>query len=111
MRRAEGSALFQRLMDPAQHTPGKDPTLRAFAPRILHIHSRPRRQKPGGTASKQLILRVRVLPGWGHRSRDTIKNEDVQRLKSHLQTKSPTTVNNVLAVLSVMLKKGRRFGC
>jgi integrase len=42
---------------------------------------------------------------FGHRRLDAIKNEDVQRLKAQLQHKSPKTVNNVLTVLSVLLKK------
>ena len=93
-------------MDPAQHTPRKEvPTLRAFAPRFLDAHSRANRQKPSGIAAKEMILRVHLLPSWGHRKLDTIKSEDVQRLKSNLQAKSPKTVNNVLAVLSVLLKK------
>ena len=48
---------------------------------------------------------MHLLPALGHRKLDTIKSEDVQRLKSGLQAKSPKTVNNVLAVLSVLLKK------
>jgi len=36
---------------------------------------------------------------------DAIKSEDVQRLKRNLEAKSPKTVNNILAVLSVLLKK------
>ena len=45
------------------------------------------------------------MPALGHHRLDTIKSEDVQRLKRHLEAKAPTTVNNVLAVLSVLLKK------
>ncbi|MEZ5417453.1 MAG: tyrosine-type recombinase/integrase [Vicinamibacterales bacterium] len=108
LRWAEGRerTLFERLMDPAKHTPRKEvPTLRAFAPRFLDGHSRANRQKPSGIAAKEMILRVHLLPALGHRRLDTIKNEDVQRLKSNLQAKSPKTVNNVLAVLSVLLKK------
>ena len=36
---------------------------------------------------------------------DAIKSEDVQRLKAQLEIKSPKTVNNILAVLSILLKK------
>jgi hypothetical protein len=38
---------------------------------------------------------------FGRRRLDAIKNEDVQRLKAQLEVKSPKTVNNVLAVLSL----------
>ena len=36
---------------------------------------------------------------------DAIKTENVQRLKGDLEVKSPKTVNNVLSVLSILLKK------
>jgi integrase len=52
-----------------------------------------------------MILRVHLLPALGHKRLDAIKSEDVQRLKRNLEAKSPKTVNNVLAVLSVLLKK------
>jgi integrase len=37
-------------------------------------------------------------------------NEDVQRLKHRLLNKAPKTVNNILTVLSVMLKKAVEWG-
>src|SRR6266545_7188385 len=105
---AEGRerVLFQRLMDPAKQTPRKEaPTLRAFAPRFMDGHARANQQKPSGIAAKEMILRVHLLPALGHKRLDAIKSEDVQRLKRNLEAKSPKTVNNVLAVLSVLLKK------
>jgi integrase len=108
LRWAEGleRVMFQRLMDPAQQTPRKEaPTLRAFAPRFMDGHARANRQKPSGIAAKEMILRVHLLPALGHKRLDAIKSEDVQRLKRNLEAKSPKTVNNVLAVLSVLLKK------
>jgi integrase len=108
LRWAEGleRVMFQRLMDPAQHTRRKEAqTLRAFAPRFMDGHARANRQKPSGIAAKELILRVHLLPALGHKRLDAIKSEDVQRLKRNLEAKSPKTVNNILAVLSVLLKK------
>jgi integrase len=108
LRWAEGleRVMFQRLMDPAQQTPRKEaPTLRAFAPRFMDGHARANRQKPSGIAAKEMVLRVHLVPALGHKRLDAIKSEDVQRLKSRLEHKSPKTVNNVLAVLSVLLKK------
>ena len=52
-----------------------------------------------------MIGRVYLLPAVGDRKLDAIKSEHVQRLKHDLQTKSPKTVNNILAVLSVTLRK------
>jgi integrase len=46
----------------------------------------------------------------GHKRLDSITTEDVQRLKAGLSHRSPKTVNNVLAVLSVMLKKAVEWG-
>src|SRR3989442_1178016 len=109
LRWAEGREriLFQRLTDPPQtNTPRKEvPTLREFAPRFVDGHARANRQKPSGIAAKEMIPRVHLLPAWGHRTLDTIKSEDVQRLKRSLEAKSPKTVNNILVVLSVLLKK------
>ena len=98
--------LFQRLMDPAQHKPRKEvPTLREFASRFLAGHARANRHKPSGIAAKEVILRVHLEPALGHRKLDAIKSEDVQCLKRDLEAKAPKTVNNILAVLSVLLKK------
>jgi integrase len=80
------------------------PTLNKFASRFVDGHARANRQKPSGIASKEMILRVHLLPALGHKRLDAISNEDVQRLKHGLQAKSPKTVNNVLAVLSKLLK-------
>jgi integrase len=81
------------------------PSLREFAPRFIDGHARANRQKPSGIASKERVLRVHLLPALGHRKLDAIKSEDVQRLKCKLEAKSPKTVNNILSVLSVLLKK------
>jgi integrase len=109
MRWAEGRerVLFDRLMNPAQDpTPKQEvPTLQAFAPRFIEGHARANRLKPSGIASKTAILRLYLIPAFGRRRLDAIKSEDVQRLKAQLEVKSPKTVNNVLTVLNVLLKK------
>jgi hypothetical protein len=106
---AEGRerVLFERLMKPPHdNTPPKEvPTLRAFAPRFLDGHARANRQKPSGIAAKEMILRVHLMPALGHKKLDVIKSEDVQHLKSRLSTKAAKTVNNILTVLNVLLKK------
>src|SRR5947207_11062926 len=65
----------------------------------------PNRHKPSGIAAKETILNVHLVPLLGTKKLDAITNEDVQRLKNHLKEKAPKTVNNVLTVLSTMLKK------
>jgi len=99
--------LFERLMKPPQDSapPKEVPTLREFASRFLDSHARANRQKPSGVAAKEMILRVHLMPALGDRRLDAIKSEDVQHLKSRLSTKAAKTVNNILTVLNVLLKK------
>jgi integrase len=109
VRWAEGRerVLFDRLMRPPQEvTPSKEvPTLREFASRFVDGHARANRQKPSGIAAKEMIIRVHLDPPLGHKKLDAIKTEDVQLLKTRLSTKAAKTVNNVLTVLNVLLKK------
>ncbi len=79
--------------------------MKQFASRFIDGHARANRQKPSGIAAKELLLRVHLVPFLGHKRLDGITNEDVQRLKTWMAVKAPKTVNNALAVLSVMLKK------
>ena len=80
------------------------PRLRDFAQRFLDDYARANRQKPSGIAAKETILRVHLVPLLGDKRLDRITNEDIARLKSNLQDKKPKTVNNVLSVLSKLLK-------
>jgi integrase len=92
-----------------QHGPPKAkrevPTLETFAPRFMDGYARANRQKPSGIAAKDTILRVHLVPALGSKRLDAITNEAVQRLKHDLRSKSVKTVNNVLTVLNVLLKK------
>jgi integrase len=81
------------------------PTLEAFASRFVDGHVRANRHKPSGVNHKQIIFRNHLVPQLGTKRLDAITNEDVQRLKHRLQTKAVRTVNNVLSVLSMTLKK------
>ena len=80
------------------------PTFKNFAPRFMDGHARANRHKPSGIATKERMLRLYLVPALGHKRLDVITNEDVQHLKRQLQVKAPKTVNNVLAVLSKLLK-------
>jgi integrase len=86
------------------------PTLVEFAPRLMDGHARANRQKPSGIAAQEMILRVHLVPALGTKPLDSITNEDVQRLKHNLLNKANKTVNNILTVLSVMLKKAVEWG-
>jgi integrase len=92
-----------------QHTK-EVPTLAGFAPRFIAEHPVANRHKASGIAAKEMIVRVHLVPALGDRRLDTIHNEDIQRLKLALRHKAPKTVNNVLTVLSVLLKKALEWG-
>ena len=81
------------------------PTLEQFAPRFLDGHARANRQKPSGIVSKESILKRHLIPLLGVKALDAITTEHVQNLKRHLKDRTPKTVNNVLTVLNVLLKK------
>jgi integrase len=81
------------------------PTLREFWPRFMAGHVEANRLKPSGAAAKESIGRVHLIPGLGAKKLDAITTEDVQRLKVNMAKRSAKTVNNVLTVLNVLLRK------
>src|SRR5689334_9346267 len=68
------------------------PTFKNFAPRFVDGHARANRHKPSGIATKERMLRLYLVPAFGHKRLDAITNEDVQHLKRRLQAKAPKTV-------------------
>jgi integrase len=86
------------------------PTLETFAPRFVDGHARANRHKPSGIAAVEGILRLHLVPTLGSRRLDAITHEQVQRLKLALVDRAPKTVNNVLTVLSTLLKKAVEWG-
>jgi integrase len=101
-----GEARERHLLQHGPAPPKKEvPTLSDFKDRFLDGYARANRQKPSGIAAKETILTVHLVPMLGPKKLDAITSEDVQRLKSRLGNRAPKTVNNVLAVLSVLLKK------
>jgi integrase len=97
-----------------QHGPAEPkkevPTLEEFAPRFVDGHARANRQKPSGIAATESILKWHLVPALGPRRLDAITNEQVQRLKLTLSGHAPKTVNNVLTVLSTLLKRAVEWG-
>ena len=89
---------------PVREEVQKTPTLREFAPRFLEGYAKANRLKPSGVSSKEVAIRVHLFPRFGDRPLHGITTEDVQQLKSAMVAKAPKTVNNVLTVLSVMLR-------
>jgi integrase len=93
-----------------EQTKKEVPTLENFAPRFLDGYARANKQKPSGVAAKEMILRVHLIPAFGHKRLNAISNEDVQRLKLAMAAKAPKTINNVLTVLNVLLKQAVVWG-
>jgi integrase len=81
------------------------PTLAEFAPRFVDGHARANRQKPSGIAAKETILNIHLVAWLGTKRLDAITTEAVQQLKHRLSDRAPKTVNNVLTVLNMLLKK------
>jgi len=86
------------------------PTLEQFSSRFLDGHARANRQKPSGIAAKDSIIRVHLIPLLGSKKLDTVSTEDVQSVKKQLAGRKSKTVNNVLTVLNMMLKKAVEWG-
>jgi integrase len=91
---------------PASVAPEREvPTLSEFSTRFLDEHARAERQKPSGIAAKETVLRVHLVPALGDKKLNAITTEDVQALKNRLEQKASKTVNNVLTVLNMVLRK------
>lgn len=86
------------------------PTLKEFVPRYLSDYARANRQKPSSVAAKETILRTHLVPMFGRLPLSAITDAEVQRLKLHLRSKAPKTVNNILTVLSSALKNALAWG-
>ena len=95
---------------PAKEDVQKIPTLNEFALRFLDGYAKANRLKPSGIASKETVLRVHLAKAFGDKRLDEISTEDVQRLKAALVERAPKTVNNVLTVLSVVLRTAVEWG-
>jgi integrase len=106
-----GQDRERHLLQHGPAPPRKEvPTLEEFRDRFLDGYARANRQKPSGIAAKETILNVHLVPILGSKKLDAITTEEVQRLKHQLQDRTPKTVNNVLSVLNVMLKKAVEWG-
>src|SRR5712691_3595711 len=101
-----GQDRERHLLQHGPAAPRKEvPTLGEFAPRFLDGYAIANRLKPSGVVGKESIIRVHLIPLLGSKKLDAITNEHVQRLKRQLVDHAAKTVNNVLTVVNVMLKK------
>jgi integrase len=100
----ERHLLLNGLPKP-EEPPKEVPTLEQFAPRFMDGYALANRQKPSGIVAKESIIRVHLIPLLGSRKLDAITNEHIQLVKRKLVDRAPKTVNNVMTVLNMMLKK------
>jgi integrase len=87
-----------------EEVPAPVPTLREFASRFVDGYAKANRLKPSGIAAKKSVLTIHLIPSMGDKPLDQITTEDVQRLKASLEQRAPKTVNNILTVLSVLMR-------
>ncbi|HEV3194377.1 MAG TPA: tyrosine-type recombinase/integrase [Polyangiaceae bacterium] len=97
------------FLEKQEETRKEVPTLREFGPRFVDNYAKANRHKASGVAAKESIFQTHLYPVLGDRKLDTIADEDVQRLKVRLVSKSHKTVNNVLSVLNKALKVALRW--
>jgi len=83
------------------------PTFEAFLPRFREGHLVAEGLKPSTKASIEILLRVHLVSAFGAKRLDQISDESVQRFKGKLIAggAKPKTVNNVVNVLSVILRR------
>jgi len=100
------------LHGPTRPAKKEVPTLEDFAPRFVDGHARANRHKPSGIAAVESILKWHLVPTLGRKRLDAISNEQLQGLKLKLAQakRAPKTVNNVLTVLSSLLKRAVEWG-
>jgi integrase len=84
-------------------------TLSEFAPRFIEW-AQTERHKPSEVESKQSIIDNHLKPVMGDKPLDQLTPLDLQALKAKLARRSQKTVNNVLAVLSKLLKVAVELG-
>jgi integrase len=75
-----------------------------FGPRFVDGYARANKQKASGIHSKERILANHLYPHFGKKCLDAITEEDVQMLKAKLAARRAKTINNVLHVLSGLLR-------
>ncbi len=90
--------------------PPKMPTLEAFCQRFIAEYVVANRLKPSTIENKKILIRSYLVPILGARALDTITEADVQRLKAAFADLAPASVNNILTLLSTLLKAAVEWG-
>jgi integrase len=94
--------LRQALLDGSY---GKEvaPTLEEFEEKFI-AHAEAARNKPRTIEEKKSVIKQHLVPLLGTKRLDTITEADIMRLKKRLAERKAKTTNNVLAVLSSLLR-------
>lgn len=87
------------------------PTFERFAQRFIDEYARAKQHKPSGIVSKESVLKVHLLPALGDKRLNEVTDADVAKLQADLVARklNPKTVNNVLSVLSMMLRVAAKW--
>lgn len=85
-------------------------TLAKFWPTVLRDHYQANRKKASTISGAESIWKTHLEPALGQRPLAAIDAADVAALKGRLAKAKPKTVNNVLSVLSRILKCAVRWG-
>jgi integrase len=87
------------------------PTLAGFKDRFIEGHVKANRLKPSSASTVDTLLRAHLEPAFGSLRLDGISDELVQRFKGELveDELSNKSINNILTVLSVMLKRAAEW--
>jgi len=101
----EGQILAQKGSKPRQAR--QVPTLAEFKLRFIEGHVKANRLKPSTAEAYESVFRTHLEPAFGSLRLDAIGDELVQRFKGELveDEMANKSINNVLTVLSVMLKR------
>ena len=87
-----------------EHDAPKMPTLAEFCQRFIEEYAVANRLKPSTIENKKIIIRSYLVPLLGTKALDKITEADVQRLKAAFADQAPASVNNILTLLSTVLK-------
>jgi integrase len=101
---AAGKAAFRAPVAPPA-VMSSVPTLAEFWPRVVRDHYKANRKKPSTIDAAESIYRNHLAGQLGAKRLDEITDGDIAALKGRLIENKPSTVNNILSVLS------RTLGC
>lgn len=90
----------------------KAPEFNAFAEEWVRLHAEAARHKPAGIAHKRQIIKTHLARNFAGKRIDQIDQQAIAALKADLAVRelAPKTVNNILVVLSKMLRTAAKWG-